>query len=670
MTNPTFASPAPTRPVGIGGILRKAGERPIRSAGVPKVPRPGSERRDSPMRSSERDVIEFQQEADVMVDSAGRKQSVALTVDIFRDSPLATCASDADGIVTLWNPACERLFGWSAAETVGRFSPVVREADLDSCRELRERVMQGEMVVQTEARRRGKDGREIDVSFTAVPMRDDEDRIVGVLEFTTDISDRQEAEQAQPESDDYYHALVEWSSDIITVLEADGSWRFSGDAGRRLLGWPAGYRPEGGVFALLHPDDVDLASRAFEEVLSGQRGPDQPVEFRICSTDGSPHWFETVGRNLLDDPAVRGVVLNSRHTCDRHRLEEELKARLAFEDVVGGIAERFASAADGEEDTCIDWALARIGEFVSADHCYLFRFSDDGAVMINSHEWCADGIEPQLEQLQDLPVDVFPWWNARLRDRSFVDVPRIADLPAEATAEREILGVLDIRSVLAVPIASAGRLRGFVGFNAVRAERDWPDDAVGILRSAGAAFLTAIERKEAGEHLTHLAYHDSLTGLPNRPLFLELLTHALERTRRSSSPFAVLFLDLDWFKVVNDTLGHEVGDELLFAVGKRLRSAVRPGATVARFGGDEFIILCEDLSRDRTHQEASVVADRLLDTLRTPFEVDGDEVLVGASIGIIISDKAHDQVQLILRDADAAMYRAKARGRGRWVFFD
>ncbi len=345
----------------------------------------------------------------------------------------------------------------------------------------------------------------------------------------TDLEDHDHgvADGADPVSSaarEYFHALVEWSSDIITVMEADGSWRFSSDAGTRLLGWPAGYRPEGGIFAVVHPDDVDLARGAFGEVLAGRRCPDQPVEFRVGSTDGSYHWIETAGQNLLDDPSVRGVVLNSRHTCDRHRLEEELTTRLAFEDLVGRIAERFAAAPVGDEDDCIDWALALIGEFAHADRCYLFRVSDDAATMTNTHEWCADGIEPQRERLQGLPVDVFPWWMARLRRGSVIDVPVVGELPPDAATEREAFEDQGVRSVLVVPITAVGLLRGFVGFDAVRTERDWPDDATRVLQSAGTAFLTAIERKEAEERLTHQAYHDMLTGLPNRALFLELLT--------------------------------------------------------------------------------------------------------------------------------------------------
>src|SRR3954470_11869091 len=163
--------------------------------------------------------------------------------------------------------------------------------------------------------------------------------------------------------------------------------------------------------------------------------------------------------------------------------------------------------------------------------------------------------------------------------------------------------------------------------------------------------------------LRHHALHDALTGLPNRALFLDRLELSLRRARRQAEGFccAVLFLDLDRFKVVNDSLGHLVGDRLLMAVARRLEAALRPGDTVARIGGDEFTLLLEDITDVRG---ASIVAERLQETLVAPFEVDNRELYVSASIGIAMVEpgRAPDDV---VRDADVAMYRAKAQGGAR-----
>ena len=177
----------------------------------------------------------------------------------------------------------------------------------------------------------------------------------------------------------------------------------------------------------------------------------------------------------------------------------------------------------------------------------------------------------------------------------------------------------------------------------------------------------AVERKRVEVELAHQALHDALTGLPNRGLLLDRLAQALTRLGRHSSALAVLFCDLDRFKVVNDSLGHGAGDLLLVDVARRLEGVLRSGDTAARFGGDEFVILCEDISG--AHQ-AIAVADRVSAALAAPFVLDEDEAYVRTSIGIAMAVSSDSRPEALLRDADAAMYRAKERGGGVYEVFD
>jgi diguanylate cyclase (GGDEF)-like protein/PAS domain S-box-containing protein len=182
------------------------------------------------------------------------------------------------------------------------------------------------------------------------------------------------------------------------------------------------------------------------------------------------------------------------------------------------------------------------------------------------------------------------------------------------------------------------------------------------------AFIHDItERKLFQRQLEHQSLHDPLTGLPNRALLLDRLRHALLRARREETRTALLFVDLDRFKAVNDSLGHEAGDRLLLGVADRIPGVLRPGDTLARLGGDEFVILCEGLVDG---DNAAIVAERVIDALSTPFRIAGSEVYVSASIGVAVAAGDAMEADELLGDADLAMYRAKERGKGVHEVFD
>jgi diguanylate cyclase (GGDEF)-like protein len=176
------------------------------------------------------------------------------------------------------------------------------------------------------------------------------------------------------------------------------------------------------------------------------------------------------------------------------------------------------------------------------------------------------------------------------------------------------------------------------------------------------------QRKQVEEKLQHTASHDMLTGLPNRALFLNLLNHAIAcHKRKADLKFAVLFLDLDRFKVVNDRLGHHAGDLLLQKIANELKILVRNKDTVARLGGDEFVILIEDLD---SNDEAYEIAQRITEFLAQPFIIEGQSIFIGTSIGVLFNDPRYNSADIMLRDADTAMYHAKDKGKGRYEVFD
>jgi diguanylate cyclase (GGDEF)-like protein len=229
----------------------------------------------------------------------------------------------------------------------------------------------------------------------------------------------------------------------------------------------------------------------------------------------------------------------------------------------------------------------------------------------------------------------------------------------------EIAHKLLVSSGATVLITVGGRPFGILGVWS-RPRHRFGRDELNFIQAMANALASAIERCTEEEDAQHRALHDSLTGLPNRALFEDRLDRALAEQERRGSSVAVIFLDIDHFKLVNDSLGHHAGDELLTAIAPRLKQALRPGDTVARFGGDEFGVLLEDVSNER---DATRVAERIAGALARPFVVDGREHFVTVSAGIALG-RAADLPATLIRDSDAAMYRAKERGRARYEIFD
>jgi diguanylate cyclase (GGDEF)-like protein len=242
----------------------------------------------------------------------------------------------------------------------------------------------------------------------------------------------------------------------------------------------------------------------------------------------------------------------------------------------------------------------------------------------------------------------------------------VDDWRAETRFQRSALQAgQGMQSAAIVLIKGKGEPFGVLGAGS-RELRGFTQADVNFMQAIANVLANAIERRRTEERTQHEALHDSLTGLPNRNLFLDRLQHSLSVAARRETPIAVLFLDLDQFKLVNDSLGHAAGDELLAAVAPRIEQALRPGDTVARFGGDEFAILAEDI---RNEHGATRIAERIAEALALPFILREREHFVSASIGISIATGGEDPEGLI-RDADSALYRAKEHGRGGYEIFD
>jgi diguanylate cyclase (GGDEF)-like protein/PAS domain S-box-containing protein len=379
------------------------------------------------------------------------------------------------------------------------------------------------------------------------------------------------------------------------------------------------------------------------------------------AVDGSRHWYRWTVRAFLDDDG-RVVEFQSvgRDVTREHRAAALTanEAQILKQVALGtSLPETLASIARTIEDhfsklQCAIFLLQRDGSMLrlgaAPTVAPAFVAALDG-LPIGSHSGSAGAAAATAEPATAADIQLDPSW----------------------TPLREVAAEHGIAAAWSTPILAADGRKVFGTVDVYSREIGEPDDDVRrILAMVAHLASIAIERKAFEDELAHQSMHDPLTGLPNRVLFLDRLELAIARCRRTRAQIAVLFVDLDRFKNVNDSLGHDAGDELLVGVARRLADALRPGDTVARFGGDEFTILCEDLPHGSAKDRAVEIAQRLRASVAQPFAIRGAETFVGLSVGIALTERGDEGPEELLRDADAAMYHAKAVGRGRVEVFD
>jgi diguanylate cyclase (GGDEF)-like protein len=371
------------------------------------------------------------------------------------------------------------------------------------------------------------------------------------------------------------------------------------------------------------------------------------------SADEFMRWAYVVCTEL----ALSALVMRMRGAL--RASSERLRQRAAQQATVSEIGQRALSEVG--LTPLLNETVMIVSQTLSIDLVTVLELQDDEQHMLIR---AGAGWPPGMVGNQLVPFDSASQSAMAIR----VQAPIVVD---DYSTETRFQGAAVLRdqgalSGISVPIPGRERPFGVLGAHA-RIRRAFSDDDVNFLQSVANVLAAAIERRRSEAETRHQALHDPLTGLPNRALFRDRLQHALALSRRRDTTLAVLFLDVDNFKVVNDSLGHEAGDELLTALAPRLGEAVRAGDTVARFGGDEFVLLCEDVVDE---QEALEIAGRVKQCFARPVQIAGGEHVVTASIGVALPSADHDGPEGLLRDADAAMYQAKERGRARYEVFD
>lgn len=324
--------------------------------------------------------------------------------------------------------------------------------------------------------------------------------------------------------------------------------------------------------------------------------------------------------------------------------------------------------AEMDYHTGIEKALAVLGEATESDRAYLFRnhlhpTTEEIAVSLR-FEWTRSGFESSRHYWQNQPYHssgVARWYSTLSNGKSIKGITR--DFPL---GEQELLNRDGIQSLFLVPLRLEEKFWGYIGLADCAKERHWSRHEESTLLTMAASISGARQRQQVEQKIRYQALHDLLTELPNRLLFDELLAKALPNAVRSQESLAVMFVDLDRFKVINDTLGHTLGDKLLVCVAQRLKDCLRGGDTIARWGGDEFTILLPQVNQV---DEVTQVAERILQALEKPFEIEEHELYISVSLGIALLDDKSLDAETLIQHADAALYYAKDAGRNNYKFY-
>lgn len=348
---------------------------------------------------------------------------------------------------------------------------------------------------------------------------------------------------------------------------------------------------------------------------------------------------------------------------ERERAEQKLRRSLSFEAALGQVSGLFATNHTPD----LRQVTKALGEVIECDLTFIIIFDEQREYVEHQVEWVlpsAISYRPNVYELDIRPngtwlEDLYQDGNVVLNSvssKGYKDVPS------------DFWDRFNFCSMALVPITSKKKeLKGYMGLGMFKDERQWSLECVRLLRVACEMLSNFLARQRAEERLKYDAFHDNLTGLPNRALFMDRLTHLIDRMERHpDEEFAVLFLDLDRFKPINDSMGHPVGDQLLIQVARELEGCVRHQDTVARLGGDEFTVLLEEITGV---DEVKNVAKRILMRLEQPFHLGGYEVHTSSSIGVKLCNHTDIHADNVVRDADIAMYEAKNRGKSRYVIF-
>lgn len=552
----------------------------------------------------------------------------------------AVVAMDLDGNITRWNQGAQRVFGYSADEVLN--TPVARIYAPEEYATIHENIFEpvrAKGIHQVEVTLIRKSGDRFCAHLSMSLMRDRFGQTQGMISYSIDISEQKAVQEALQKSEQRFRSLVETSSDFIYELDTNGIYTYASPQLMQILGYNREDILGSSMFDLIHPEDAQRARDKFHEA-SAERKSYNNVEYR--------YWHKLGYQVILESSAEPSFNSNGK-LIGYHGIDRDITQRKQTQEALNKLAYGI-SGTTGEE--FFRSLVLNLTKTLQVDYAFVVETDCTadpiGKTIVACHH---DNILSNFQYgLSGTPCQNVATGTvccyARDIQQLFPEDDMLIDMGAEA--------------YLGVPLFNnAGQVMGLLAAVSTQPLVD-PEFAQLVFQLYASRAAVELERKQNENRLQYLAHFDHLTDLPNRVLFMDRLKYALARAQWRDRLVAVIFLDLDRFKLINDTLGHAVGDELLKEAGRRLLSCTRDGDSVARLGGDEFVILLNEVAR---REDISKVAEKIIQVFTKAFEHNGKELFISTSIGISVYPTDGSDPATLMKHADIAMYQAKAQGR-------
>jgi diguanylate cyclase (GGDEF)-like protein/PAS domain S-box-containing protein len=528
---------------------------------------------------------------------------------------------DLAGNFTFCNDSMSRLHGYSKEELIGmNYRQYTDKETAKKVFQAYNKVYKtGEPIKESGWRVIRKDGTKRYIEGSVSLQKNSSGKPIGFKGFKgiiRDITERKQIEEKLRFEEQRFRALVEHSLDIIVILNLEGIITYINPAIERVLGFKVEERIGASVLEVIHPDDLKSLADKGEILFTDTNAPVVQFEMRLRHQDGSWRTFEAVGSNLVENNVVEAIIINYRDITERKQAEVTIRRG----------EEKYRTILENIEEGYFEVDLNGNFTFCNNSMSRLIGHSKEELLGINYKQFTNEETAKEVFQAFNKV------YNTGESSRG-LDWQIIRKNGVEVYIETSVTLKKD----------SSGKPTGFRG----------------IIRDI-------TERKQTEQQINYMATHDNLTGLPNRLMFSQLLNQAIRSAQRHNRQLAVFFIDLDRFKTINDSLGHEAGDRMLKEMAKRFKKSLRADDVVGRLGGDEFIILTEEV--DELNQVANV-AHKILSSAIKPMVLLGEECRITASIGISIYPGNGTDEQTLIKNADMAMYFAKEEGRNNYQFY-